>query len=56
MDMSFAQAINEDKVLKLKVLNEGFSDPKLISLSYYQASLVVDHIVETVRRAQACAI
>ena len=47
MDMSFAQAINEDKVLKLKVLNEGFSDPRLISLSYYQASLVVDHIVDT---------
>ena len=47
MDMSFAQAINEDKVLKLKVLNEGFSDARLISLSYYQASLVVDHIVDT---------
>jgi tetratricopeptide (TPR) repeat protein len=47
MDMTFAQAINDDKVLKLKVLNEGFSDPRLISLSYYQASLVVDHIVET---------
>jgi tetratricopeptide (TPR) repeat protein len=47
MDMSFAQAINDDKVLKLKVLNEGFSDPRLISLSYYQASLVVDHIVDT---------
>jgi tetratricopeptide (TPR) repeat protein len=47
MDMAFAQAINEDKVLKLKVLNEGFSDPKMISLSYYQASLVVDHIVDT---------
>jgi cellulose synthase operon protein C len=47
MDMAFAQAINEDKILKLKVLNEGFSDPQLISLSYYQASLVVDHIVDT---------
>jgi tetratricopeptide (TPR) repeat protein len=47
MDLSFAQAINEDKVLKLKVLNEGFSDPRLISLSYYQSSLVVDHIVDT---------
>jgi tetratricopeptide (TPR) repeat protein len=47
MDLTFAQAINDDKVLKLKVLNEGFSDPRLISLSYYQASLVVDHIVDT---------
>jgi tetratricopeptide (TPR) repeat protein len=47
MDMSFAQALNEEKILKLQVLNEGFSDPRLISLSYYQASLVVDHIVDT---------
>jgi len=47
MDLSFAQAMNEDKILKLKVLNEGFSDPRQISLSYYQASLVVDHIVDT---------
>ncbi len=47
MDLTFAQAINEDKILKLKVLNEGFSDPRQISLSYYQASLVVDHIVDT---------
>ena len=47
MDMAFAQAMNEDKVLNLEVLNEGFSDPKLISLAYYQASLVVDHIVDT---------
>jgi Flp pilus assembly protein TadD len=46
MDMSFAQAMNEDKILKLSVLNEGFSDPRLISLSYYQASLVVEHIVD----------
>ena len=47
MDLAFAQAMNEDKILQLKVLNEGFSDPRLISLSYYQASLVVDHIVDT---------
>jgi tetratricopeptide (TPR) repeat protein len=47
MDLSFAQALNEEKILKLEKLNEGFSDPRLISLSYYQASLVVDHIVET---------
>jgi len=47
MDLTFAHALNEGQVLKLNVLNEGFSDPKLISLSYYQASLVVDHIVDT---------
>jgi tetratricopeptide (TPR) repeat protein len=47
MDLSFAQALNEEKILKLQVLNEGFSDPRMISLSYYQSSLVVDHIVDT---------
>jgi tetratricopeptide (TPR) repeat protein len=46
-DVPFVQALNENKTLKLSVLNEGFSDPRLISLSYYQASLVVDHIVDT---------
>ena len=29
------------------MLNEAFSDPKTISLAYYQASLVVDHLVQT---------
>lgn len=47
MDLTFARALNDDKILKLAVLNEGFSDPQLISLSYYQASLVVEHIVDT---------
>jgi tetratricopeptide (TPR) repeat protein len=47
MDMTFAHALNEGKVMKLDVLNQGFQDPKLISLAYYQASLVVDHIVDT---------
>ena len=47
MEMTFAHALNEGKTLKLDVLNEGFSDPKMISLAYYQASLVVEHIVDT---------
>ena len=47
MDVPFAQALGEDKILAIEVLNEGFSDPELISLSYHQASLVVDHIVDT---------
>jgi tetratricopeptide (TPR) repeat protein len=47
MEVTFAHALNEDKVMKLDVLNQGFQDPKLISLAYYQASLVVEHIVET---------
>jgi tetratricopeptide (TPR) repeat protein len=47
MDLPFAHALNEGKVMKLDVLNQGFQDPKMISLAYYQASLVVEHIVET---------
>jgi cellulose synthase operon protein C len=47
MEVTFAHALNEGKVLKLDVLNEGFSDPKMISLAYYQASLVVEHLVDT---------
>jgi cellulose synthase operon protein C len=43
----FAQALDQNKILKLKELNEGFQDPEKIVLSYYQASLVVDHLVKT---------
>ena len=47
MEVPFAQALEEGKLLKLKDLNEGFSDPKLISLTYYQASLLVEHMIAT---------
>jgi hypothetical protein len=43
----FAQALEQDKILKLKDLNEGFQDPKMIVLAYYEASLVVDHLMKT---------
>jgi len=33
----FAQALEQNKPLKLRNLNEGFQDPELIVLSYYQA-------------------
>ena len=46
-DLSFAQALADGKTLKLDVLNDAFSDPRTISLAYYQASLVVDHLVQT---------
>ena len=45
--LSFAQALQEGKTLKLKDLNDGFTDPRLISLTYYQASLVVEHLIDT---------
>jgi cytochrome c-type biogenesis protein CcmH/NrfG len=47
MEMTFAQALEQGKVLTLKDLNAGFSDPRTISLAYYEASLLVDHLVAT---------
>lgn len=45
MEVAFASAINGGKVMKLRDLNSGFSSPELISLAYYEASLLVEHIV-----------
>jgi tetratricopeptide (TPR) repeat protein len=47
MDVSFAQALDKGKTIKLSELNEAFGDPKLISLAYYEASLVAQHLAET---------
>jgi tetratricopeptide (TPR) repeat protein len=47
MDVPFAQALGEGRLLKLADLNEGFSDPRMISLAYYQSSLVVEHLIDT---------
>ena len=46
MDIPFARAIDRGQVLKMRDLNSGFSNPQTISLAYYQASLLVEHIVE----------
>ena len=46
MDIPFARAIDHGKVLKLRDLNSGFMSSDTISLAYYQASLVVEHIVD----------
>jgi tetratricopeptide (TPR) repeat protein len=46
MDVPFAQALEQKKLLKLADLNEGFSDPQMISLAYYQSSLVVEHLID----------
>ena len=46
-DTTFAQALSEGKLLKLADLNEGFSDPRMITIAYYQSSLVVEHLIET---------
>jgi tetratricopeptide (TPR) repeat protein len=47
MEVTFARAMDRNKVLKLRDLNAGFTRPDTISLAYYEASLLVDHIVAT---------
>jgi tetratricopeptide (TPR) repeat protein len=47
MEVAFARAMDQGKVIKLSSLNEGFSDPEMISLAYHQASIVVEHLVAT---------
>jgi tetratricopeptide (TPR) repeat protein len=47
MDVPFAAMLNRDETLKLADLNAAFTDPRTISLAYYQASLLVEHLVAT---------
>jgi tetratricopeptide (TPR) repeat protein len=46
-ELQYAQALNDNKLLKIDVIGEGFSDPELIGLTYYQASHIVEHLMET---------
>lgn len=46
MEVPFARALDAGEVLKLDDLNAGFQNPRTISLAYYEASLLVEHIVE----------
>ncbi len=45
MDVAFAGMLNRGETLTLKDLNSAFTNPKTISLAYFEASLVVEHIV-----------
>jgi tetratricopeptide (TPR) repeat protein len=45
MEVTFARAMDKGKVMKLRDLNAGFTRPDTISLAYYEASLLVDHLV-----------
>jgi tetratricopeptide (TPR) repeat protein len=47
MEVPFARALERGKTLKLSDLNSGFTRPDTIALAYFQASLLVDHIVRT---------
>jgi tetratricopeptide (TPR) repeat protein len=46
MAVPFARAMEAGEVIKLRELNSGFQDPRTISLAYYQATLLVEHIVD----------
>jgi tetratricopeptide (TPR) repeat protein len=45
MDMAFASGLNNKEVPKLNDLNAAFQNPRMISLAYYQGSLLIDHLV-----------
>jgi tetratricopeptide (TPR) repeat protein len=46
MDVQFAQLLNRGETIKLRDLNAAFQNPQTISLAYFQASLVVEHLVK----------
>jgi tetratricopeptide (TPR) repeat protein len=47
MDIQFAAMLNRGETLKLRDLNAAFTDGRTINLAYFEASLLVDHIVRT---------
>ena len=44
--LAFARALNDDAIPPLQDLNAGFSQPDRISMSYFHASVLVEHLVE----------
>jgi len=46
MQLTFVDALERGKVMKLRDLNAGFTRADTIALAYYQASLLVEQIVE----------
>ena len=47
MDIEFASALNKDGAIPLKEFNAAFQNPKLITLAYFQGSLIVEYMVKT---------
>ena len=45
-DLGFATDLNEGKVLSLRDLNGGFTRPETISMAYFQASVLVEHMID----------
>jgi cellulose synthase operon protein C len=56
MEVPFAAALEQGKALKLSDLNAGFTNPETIALAYFEASLLVDHIVKTFGREKLHAL
>ncbi len=46
MEVPFAAALERGEALKVRDLNAGFTRPDTIALAYYQAALLVEHIVQ----------
>ena len=46
-ELPFVQALDAGKLFKLADLNEGVADPQMASISYQQASLVVEYLIDT---------
>ncbi|MBA3297421.1 MAG: hypothetical protein H0U19_10830, partial [Acidobacteria bacterium] len=46
-EVPFALALERGKAIRLTDLNAGFTSPDTIGLAYFEASLLVDHIVKT---------
>jgi len=44
MDLEFAGMLNRGEAIKLREFNAAFQNPKLISIAYFQGSLVVEHL------------
>lgn len=56
MDIPFARAVDRGQVIKIRDLNSGFSSSQTIAFAYYQASLLVEHIVGTHGQAKLRAL
>ena len=47
MDIEFASTLNKSGAIPLKDFNAAFQNPKLITLAYFQGSLIVEYMVKT---------
>ncbi len=56
MEIPFARFLEQGQVPKIRDLNSGFSSSQTISYAYYQASLLVEHIVDTHGQRQLRAL